>query len=288
MVRYHDELFFVCLWMIAASFWGSLGGWCAPLAAQTVQFSPLLERDVPILTAREHPWARYLPKSWVRTQTTTTSEHDGRKIRNITETLTTLESVGQNGLTLKLVSTVDVGGRGVETPPQKRTLDFYSEPIIEGTKIEQLPSTTLTIDKQLIPCEVRSYHVLLTPETRQRKTVWYSTQLHPHVLRVERILSTVPTERVPDERILSSSTTELLETDSLRLRRGRSGNYRYRTITKTGDITTDTVTSGSRLITGGLDNETIREFDRDGKVIRTTETRMINYYALTWASQRRN
>ena len=291
MVRFPNELFVFRLWMIAASFGGCLGCCCALLSAQAVQFSPMPERDVPVLTAREHPWARYLPKSWVRTQTITTSEHDGRNIRSITETMTTLDSVDQNGLTLKLVSTVDVGGRGGETPPQKKTLDFYSEPIREGTKIEQLPSTTLTIDKQLIPCEVRSYVLLapeLGPETKERTTIWYSTQLHPHVLRVERVLTTVPTARAPDERVLSSSTTELRGTDALRLRRSRDGKYTYRTITRTGDITTDTVTSGSRLITGGLEHEIVRELDRNGKVIRTMETRMINYYALTWASQRRN
>ena len=247
----------------------------------------MLERSVPVLTAQEHPWARYLPKSWVRTQTVTTTEREGQRVRNITETMTTLEAVDEKGLTLKSVMTVNIGGRSVEKPPETKTMDFYSESVPEGTTIEQRPATTLTVDRQLLPCEVRSY-VSYAVDTKQRTTVWYSTQVYPHILRVERIRSTLATDKEPEEKILSSSTMELLETDSLRLRRSRAGNYRYRTITKTGDITTDTMTTGSRLVTGGLGHETVRELDRDGKVIRTTETRMINYYALTWANQRRN
>ena len=273
-----------------ASLWGMLCVCCVlhsikPIFAQAVQFSPVLERDVPVLTAHGHPWARYLPKSWSRTQTVTTTELEGRRVRNITETKTTLESVDAESLKLRSVSMVGIGGRSVETPPQTITLDFYSEPVVDGTKIEQLPSTTLTVNKQLIPCEVRSY-ILLTPETKRRTTVWYSTQIYPHVLRVERILTTVSTEKDHEEKILSSSTMELLETDALNLRRSKQGNYRYRTITKTGDITTDATMAGSRRITGGLDHEVVREMDQNGKVIRTVETRMINYYALDWANRR--
>ena len=285
MVRFPNELIVFRLWMIVASFWGSLGCCCALLPAQTVPFSPILERSVPVLTANHNPWANYLPNSWSRTQTVTTVEHDGRRMRTVVETKTILESVDEKSLTLKVLSSVDVGGRSVVTQPQKKTLDFYSEPVVEGTTVVQRPSTTLSVNQQLIPCEVRSY-VLLTSETEHRTTIWYSTQLYPYILRVERVLKTVATEKNPEERTLSRSTTELLETDALRLRRSKRGNYSYRTITKTDDITTDTTMSGSRHITGGLELETVRELDRNGKVIRTIETRMINYYALTWASQR--
>ena len=263
------------LWMTMAFFGGSLWSCCALLSGQTA-FSPVSERTVPVLAAHEHPWARFPMKSWTRTQVITTTEHSGRLVRTLTETKTILDSVMENSLTLQMTSTVDVGGRRVETPPQKQILDFYSELVIDGTTIEQQPSTMLVVDKQLIPCEVRSY-VLLMPETRQRTTVWYSTQLYPHILRVERILRKVATGKNPEEKVLSRSTTELLETDAMRLRRSKRGNYSYRTITKTGDFTTDTVTVGSWHIPGGLRFETVRELDRNGKVIRTTETRMINY-----------
>ena len=291
MFRQRSKPFFLPLLRRATVFLrGIVCGCCVlcsfqPVEAQSLRFSPELERDVPILTAYTHPWARYLPKSWSRTQTVTTTEREGRRIRNVTETKTTLESVDQDSLTLVSVSTVDVGGRSVETASQRKTLDFYSEPVSEGIKIEQHPATTLTVNRQLIPCEVRSY-VEIKPTTKQRTTVWYSTQIYPYVLRVERILTNVLTESDEEEKILSSSTTELLDTDALNLRRSRQGNYRYRTITKTGDITTDTVMTGARRITGGLDHEIVREMDQDGKVIRTTETRMINYYALDWANRR--
>ena len=282
MVRRRNKLFFFHPWKITVFLWWGLCVCRAELPAQTELFSPELERKVPVLTAQEHPWTRFLPGSWVRTQTVTITDYQGRKVLNVSETKTILESVDKDSLTLKSISMVNVGGRSVEKPPETETLDFYSERVIEGTTIEQRPSTTLTVDKQLIPCEVRSY-VLLTEETKQRTTVWYSTQIHPYILRVERVLTTAATDKNPEERILSSSTTELRETDALRplrLRRSREGKYTYQTITKTGDMTTETVTKGSRLITGGLDNQIVREFDRDGKVIRTTETRMINYYAL--------
>ena len=293
MLRRRNK-FFLLLKVGVVSLWGVVCACCVlysvkPVTAQSVPFSPVLERGVPVLSAYEHPWARYLPKSWSRTQTVTTTEFEGHRIRNITETKTILESVDGKSLTLKSFSTVDAGGRSVEKPPQTRTLDFYSEPVVEGVKIEQLQPTTLTVSKQLIPCEVRSY-VLLTPEdkpeTRQRTTVWYSTHIYPYILRVERIHTTIATEQDQEEKVLSSSTMELRDTDALNIRRSKQGNYSYRTITKTGDITTDATMTGSRRITGGLDREVVREMDQNGKVIRTVETRMINYYALDWANRR--
>ncbi len=282
MVRHRHELLFFRPWRVAALCWGIVCGSCLPISAQSVQFSPVLERNVPILTAQEHPWARFLPQSWTRTRTITTTEQEGRKVRNIIETKTVLEDVGQSSLTLKATSTIEVNGRSVETPAQRKTVDFFQEPIVDGVKIEQRPSTLLTVERQLIPCEVRSY-LLQTGDTRQRTTVWYSTQFYPYVLRVERILKAVPTEKNPEEKILSSSTTEILETAALLLRRSKLGTYSYRTIAKTGDITTITETFGSRHIPGGLLRETVRELNRDGKEIRSIETRMINYYFLTWA-----
>lgn len=242
---------------------------------------PVSQSEAPSpLSAPEHPWGRFQPSSWCRTQTITWTQHDGKRVRNVNETKTVLESVERNGLTLKETASVDAGGKWIETAPVMKRFDFFGEPIREGTLVSRGEPEKLIVDSLIVPCEKRIYEST-TSTGREKTTIWYSTQIYPYVFRVEKILRAAPGKGGREDAILSRSTTEVLESSAFQIRKSKSGTYKTRKIRKSGNMTTVTETSCSRHVPGGVLRETLRELDGDGKEIRTVETRIINYQYTT-------
>ena len=231
------------------------------------------------LTAQEHPWGRFRPKSWICMQTVIWTVQDNERIASVRETKTTLESIEKDGVTLKKVATLNIGGKRIETAPLVERFDFYREPMENDVVGKNAGSGKLLVNNLVIPCKKRVYEYKGTTEKRIT-TLWYTTQLYPYVLRVESILTALPSETVPEERILRRSVTEVFESSSFHLRRSKEGAYRYRTRTTDGHMTTVVEATCSRLVPGGIIHETTREFDASGAEIRTTETRLINYFCM--------
>ncbi len=276
MEQLRTVLRFFRRWKPIASIVGIVCGLCLNTIAIAQMPSdsrlPPFYHASPQLSAREHPWGRFLPQTWTRTQTTTTTNQNGQQIRSVSETKTTLESVGPDSLTLNIVSSVDMGGRSVPTSQQRVVVDFYQEPLVVGAQIRSLPSTTLMIDKQLIPCGIRTYETTGV-DTHWKTTVWFSSQIYPYMLRVEKVQKSNQTENL----ILCQSTMEVTETGATDIRTSKRGTYRLRTVTQNAGITTDSKSSCSRHVPGGTLHETVQEFAANGTLIRSSETRLINY-----------
>jgi hypothetical protein len=236
-----------------------------------------LSDQAPIqLTANEHPWGRFKPESYCRMQTTITSQYGEQKITSVQELKTTLISVEKNGITLQEEESVTIGDKIVEKTPKTFLYDFFQELVQEGAKISAGTPTKLMIDKQVVPCEVRIYE-LSTPVGRQTTTIWYTAQLFPYVMRVEKVLRCFPTDKDPSEQVLSQSVTVVQKTSALKSRGSKRGTYNLQTTEKTGNVTKLTESRCSQNLPGGLECSTTREFDAQGKVIRTLETRLTNY-----------
>ncbi len=211
-------------------------------------------------------------------QTVTWTSQGGQQTGQVKETKMVLLSIDTESVTLEETASVGMGGRWLQSAPQKNRYDFLQEPILEGVEVTVLPPHKLTIGNRIVPCERRMY-VRQTPFGKQKTTLWYTTQIYPYVFRVERVLRSIPTEKEPEERILNQSVTEVLDTSAFYLRKSRfSGTYRMQTVLRSGSMTTVTETSCSRYVPGGVYQETTRELDAEGKEIRMSETRLINYH----------
>lgn len=253
--------------LLAIGFWAG-GAWSA--------FCQEAEPPV-LLTAQEHPWGRFAPKTWVCTQTLTWTHQENQQTVQVRDTKTTLESVDKDGVTLKSTTTVHAGGRRIESAPTLHRFDFFQEPIRDNARIENGGEGKLIINNMVIPCKKRIYEHKEGTE-KQKTVVWYSTQLYPYVLYVENVLSRLPNEGETEEKILRRSVTEVLESSSFHLRWNKDGGYRIRTRKTDGNISTVTETNCSRHVPGGVSQETVREFDASGKEIRTVETKLINFH----------
>jgi hypothetical protein len=228
------------------------------------------------LSVAESPWGRFPLKSWCRLQTTTTAMQGDKPLSAVRETLITLQSIEKDVITLKEITTIDVGGKRVENPPTVKSVDFYQENILQGTLIKTGKPEKRMIGNKMIPCEVRHYEQTLS-SSKRTTTIWFSRQVYPYVLRVHSVLRTIPTEKEREEKIIEQSLTEVTETAAFSFLRRKHGVYHLKTTVSSGEVNTIIETDGSILVPGGIIRKTTTETDKNGNVIRSSETRLINF-----------
>ncbi len=169
------------------------------------------------LTAREHPWGRFQPKSWIHTQaisrTTVPGQPGSTRIVSIRETKTTLESVDLDGVTLKTESTLGVGGKQIKSAPLTERFDFFQQPITSDVVVRNAGTGKLLVNQLVIPCKKRVYEKKNATE-KLTTTLWFSTQLYPYVLRAETVLTALPTENEPMEFELRRTIFEVYESSA--------------------------------------------------------------------------
>ncbi|MDR1052662.1 MAG: hypothetical protein LBL39_00650 [Planctomycetaceae bacterium] len=229
------------------------------------------------LTAMENSWGRFAPSSWRRVQTTVWTTNAGHRISNVSETKTVLDSVDDESVTLLETITAGTTTEKTETKPVKKYFDFYNIALNDNTKIINETPMKLALNGRIVPCERRTYEQI-TPTVTRKITVWYSTQVYPYVMRIERTIKNVPTATESEAKVLSQSTYEVTDSSALRLLTSKQGTYRTRIIKRSGDVTSVTESYCSLHVPGGQVRESTREFDGQGNEIRFVEIRLLNYY----------
>jgi len=253
-----------------------IGLCCAALLTAAGGSAPM-----PLLTANEHPWGRFLPDTWCIVQTVTVFNIDGRVTQSTQTVRTTLQSVDESGITLQETETLELGGgRITEKRPQVVKYDFFNEPIQDKVQIRQGEPEKLMIDRKVVPCAVRIYEQQ-TSGGHLTTTIWYTPHVYPYVLRVEKVLRSVSDGEGASGQIIRTSVTLVQETSALRVLRGirRNKTYTLRTEEKVGNITRITEARCSWDVPGGLLESTTREFDTQNREIRRSTSRMTNYFA---------
>ena len=247
------------------------GLFCATLLIAGGEGAPVL------LTANEHPWGRFQPKSWCIVQTTIVSNLDGQAVRTTQTLRTVLKSIEENNIVLEESETLILGGKIVPKKPQTVKVDFFREPVHEDIQVRHGVPTKITINKKVVPCAVRIYEQQ-TAGGHLTTTVWFTPHFFPHVLRVEKILRSSGEEA--GGRILRQSVMLVQDTDALKGIRNnrRSKTYSLRTEEKEGNITKITDARCSWDVPGGLLESTTREFDAQNREIRRSVSRMTNYF----------
>jgi hypothetical protein len=113
--------------------------------------------QVPTLTTIEHSWGRFSPSSWRRLQTTVWSIKGGRRISNISETKTVLDSVDEESVTLLEIASAGENKEADGAKPVKKCFDFYNITLSEGMKITNAKPMKIVVDGRIVPCECRIY-----------------------------------------------------------------------------------------------------------------------------------
>ena len=233
-----------------------------------------------LLTANEHPWGHFQPKSWCIVQTSVVSKIDDRTVRSLQTVKTTLKSIERDRIILEESETLELGGKIVTKKPQTVTIDFFQEPVQENVHVRQGPPAKIMIDKKVVPCAVRIYEQQ-TARGQLTTTIWYTPQVYPYILRVEKIVRNAAAHEESGDNILHQSVMLVQETSALRTIRSsrRNKTYSLQTVEKEANFTKITDARCSWDVPGGLLESTTREFDAQNREIRRSVSRMTNYSA---------
>ena len=246
---------------------------CAALLAAAGEGAPMP------LTANEHPWGSFLPNSFCVIQTSTIDNIEGRVVLSSKTVRIVLKAIDNSGITLEETETLGVGGRIIPKQPQTIKYDFFQERIQENVRVTQGEPVKLMIGHKGVPCAVRVYEQQ-TSGGHLTTTIWYTSQVYPYVLRVEKILRSSPGNENTRGQVVRESVTLVQETSALRNLRGnrKHRTYTLQTVEKVGNITKTTDARCSWDYPGGLQEATTVERDAQNKEIRRSVSRMINYY----------
>jgi hypothetical protein len=235
----------------------------------------MLSRAVETSTIRKnHPWGRFRPGSWrrIRLVTETFDEQGKLTATSVARTCTTLATVDDAGITLKIEGTVDLAGKQVESGPQVVTQGWHGESTDRTATVTDLGDDTVTISGNRLPCRVEQTETQ-SPGGRIVTKTWYSDRVSPYVLRRE----STNHDPASGEAVSQTKVEVVALSRSLRvLRRHRQAAELRVTNTHAGGMTRTTLWS-SLEVPGGVVAHESEEFDAEGRLTRRSKLDLVGY-----------
>jgi hypothetical protein len=225
------------------------------------------------MPAEHHPWGHFPAGSWKSVRATSETLDAKGQVANITltDTKTTLVAVDESSYTLRSEITVDVSGRRIATTPQLVKYGYYGETPGQGLSVKKLGDTTLTIDGQAIPCELRQV-VVESNGGKLLSTLHYSTDVEPFVLRRETSLEGASEEK------RNSSLVEVVALDLPQRVRGELKQSSYvKTTQKLPQGTKVTLEVHCDDVPGAVVAHWASETDTSGKLVRRSTLELTGY-----------
>jgi hypothetical protein len=222
-----------------------------------------------------HPWARFPVGSWKRVRTTSQALDEKGQVlsESITDTTTTLTTVGADSYTLQTEVTVEVASRWITGLPQITRHGFYGETPPQAVSVRRLPDAPLTIDGKTVNCQVRQV-VLASEGGKLTHTLHLAEQVPPFVLRRESTLDNGHNEE--------KRRTALVEVVALDLPFRIGGELRSAGLVKTTQFlprgTKTTFEIHCLDVPGGVAAHWATETNGAGRVIRRSTLELIDFY----------
>lgn len=228
-----------------------------------------------LLHREQHAWGKFQPGSWSRVRLVTQSMGANGQVHEetVSHTTTTLESVTEQRVTLRVESVVEVGGRVFEARPQVVTKNWLGRAHASVSVEDAEEDEVLMIGGQSLPTAI--YPVTAHDEAMQcEHRLWFHGQQWPYILKREW-------------ECRSPENNELLfhaRMDTLSLA------MPYQVLGETRNVahvqTVQTWPNGRRMVTievhcpdvpGGLVSHTMKQTDKRGHVVRRSVLELVGY-----------
>ncbi len=224
------------------------------------------------ITRPLHPWGRFEPGAWKITRVVTETFDEQGSLVSTTETRTTLVSVSQEGVTLRVEVLLEVGGRRFDAEPQTVTQGFHGELLSQPVRITELPGADVVISGRRIPCKVQQLEVA-NPTGTTRTKVYYTDQVEPYILRRESVKMDPAGKNV-----LSETTVEVIAQDvPCKVLGAIYSSSHVKSVTKHPKGTITTLTVMSMEVPGGVICQTSKELDSQGRLLRRSSLELVDY-----------
>jgi len=222
-------------------------------------------------------WGRFAAGSWKQTHVVTESIDAAGHVTSTTacDVRTTLTRVDGRRITLRVVMTLDAGGRRFDTAPQIIDHGYLGETADQAARVRDLGNANVVIDGREIPVQTREASI----ETGKQKTVskFFETgALEPYLLRRE-------THFTDDSNPAANhdETSEVIAIDKpYRVQTEIRPVSFERVVQKDAHGSTITVDVTSVDVPGGIVSRTSKQLDADGHVTRRTTVQLIDYSAV--------
>jgi hypothetical protein len=137
-----------------------------------------------------HCWGRFEPGAWQQSRTVTETLDEQGNVVSLatTEQKTTLVAVEKDEVTLRIESTVEVGGKKFAAPVQVVSQGAHGEVVGRNIETEDLGSEPARVDGQPIVCRVKRF-VIADHEDQKTVKVYYSPTVAPYVIRRETVVT---------------------------------------------------------------------------------------------------
>lgn len=221
----------------------------------------------PPIASDHHPWARFGEGTSVEVEITTESlDADGNvTTTSTTRRKTTLLSVSDDHVSLRVENTVEVAGRRFEADPQTLKLGLHGEPIDEGVehRSDDMMTGSVTIEGVNYACRIEHFEATVQGAVTVTK-VYYSADVAPYILRTE----TITTDPQSNAR-LSERTMEVVALGvAYPWQSGLIPVALRRSVHTHGNGTTKTFSWYSPEIPGGVAASATSELNGEGRVVR--------------------
>lgn len=221
---------------------------------------------------KHHPWGTFEPGAWKRVRTVTEAFEPSGRMSSITDAKTTLQEVGDEGVTLQIRVNVEVGGKRFDAPPETIKQGFDNELAGPGATVREVGAGQVTIQGQKIDCKIQQWERTdVTGKTTVK--VFYSETVEPYVLRRE----TVKTDAQGKNR--GETVYEVIALDVPYSVLGEILNTAHiKTVHKDAEgATTTTLARVSMDVPGGVICHSLKEVNKQGCLVRRASLELIDY-----------
>jgi hypothetical protein len=224
------------------------------------------------LTRQHDPWGRFQPGAWSLVRVRTESFNGGSVLESVTETRTTLSSVEDDRVTLRVDVGVRIGGREIPRDPQTVQQGFHGELSNAKPKVSDHGEGEVLIENRPIPCRIQRLE-FERPVGRKVTTIYYSDTVEPHILRQDTEVY------AEDSEVPTSETTMQVVSVAARCRicRNFRNASRVKSVHKDASGTTTTWAWTSALVPGGVICYTTQQVDNAGRLVFHRELQLLDY-----------
>jgi len=223
------------------------------------------------LARKHHPWGTYQPGAWKMVRTVTETFEPTGRMSSVTDTKTSLQQVAEDGVTLQVQVSFEVGGKRFEAPPETVTQGFDNELAGPGAVFQELGRGEVTVQGRNYDCQLQQWERAdVTGKTTVK--VFYCDAIEPYVLRRETVKSD------PQGKVRSETVYEVVALDVPFNVLGEILNTAHvKTVHKDAEGTTTTVARISMDVPGGVICHTLKEVNNEGNLIRRASLELIDY-----------
>lgn len=222
-------------------------------------------------------WGRFAAGSWKQAHVVTEAIDASGRVSSTTacDVRTTLTRVDGRHITLRVVMTLDAGGRRFDTAPQIIDHGYFGETTDQAARIRDLGKANIVIDGREIPVQTREASI----ETGKQKTInkFFETgALAPYLLRRETQFTDAANPAANHQEI-----AEVIAVDKpYRVQSEIRPVSFERVVQKDTHGTTITVDVSSVDVPGGIVSRASKQLDADGHVVRRTTVELVDYGAV--------